>query len=28
MLVIPAATGEFEAAVSKEGQAREHALLA
>jgi elongation factor 1-alpha len=28
MLVIPAATGEFEAAISKEGQAREHALLA
>ena len=28
MLVIPAATGEFEAAVSKDGQAREHALLA
>jgi elongation factor 1-alpha len=28
MLVIPAAGGEFEAAISKEGQAREHALLA
>eukprot|EP00727_Mastigamoeba_balamuthi_P002664 m51a1_g12395 putative elongation factor 1 alpha (455) ;mRNA; r:674734-676439 len=28
ILVIPAATGEFEAAISKNGQAREHALLA
>jgi len=28
LLVIPAAQGEFEAAISKEGQAREHALLA
>jgi elongation factor 1-alpha len=28
ILVVPAATGEFEAAVSKNGQAREHALLA
>jgi elongation factor 1-alpha len=28
MLVIPAAGGEFEAAFSKEGQGREHALLA
>jgi elongation factor 1-alpha len=28
ILVIPAATGEFEAAMSKDGQAREHALLA
>ena len=28
MLCIPAAGGEFEAAISKEGQAREHALLA
>lgn len=28
MLVVPAATGEFEAAISKDGQAREHALLA
>jgi elongation factor 1-alpha len=28
ILVIPAATGEFEAAISTNGQAREHALLA
>jgi len=28
ILVIPAATGEFEAAISPNGQAREHALLA
>jgi len=28
LLVIPAGKGEFEAAISKEGQAREHALLA
>ena len=28
MLCIPAAGGEFEAAISKDGQAREHALLA
>ena len=28
LLVIPAAQGEFEAAISKDGQAREHALLA
>jgi len=28
MLVVPAATGEFEAGISKEGQTREHALLA
>jgi elongation factor 1-alpha len=28
MLVVPAAGGEFEAAISKDGQAREHALLA
>eukprot|EP00695_Tsukubamonas_globosa_P003622 TRINITY_DN73_c0_g1_i1.p2 TRINITY_DN73_c0_g1~~TRINITY_DN73_c0_g1_i1.p2 ORF type:complete len:449 (-),score=270.35 TRINITY_DN73_c0_g1_i1:63-1409(-) len=28
ILVIPASTGEFEAAFSKEGQGREHALLA
>lgn len=28
ILVVPAGTGEFEAAISKEGQAREHALLA
>jgi elongation factor 1-alpha len=28
ILVIPAATGEFEAGISKEGQTREHALLA
>jgi elongation factor 1-alpha len=28
ILVIPAPTGEFEAAISKNGQAREHALLA
>ena len=28
MLVCPAATGEFEAGISKDGQTREHALLA
>src|SRR5690606_23487323 len=28
LLVIPAAKGEFESSISKEGQAREHALLA
>jgi elongation factor 1-alpha len=28
LLIIPACTGEFEAAISKNGQAREHALLA
>nr|AAD03711.1 elongation translation factor 1 alpha [Cyanophora paradoxa] len=28
VLVIPAATGEFEAGISKDGQTREHALLA
>jgi elongation factor 1-alpha len=28
VLVVPAATGEFEAGISKEGQTREHALLA
>jgi elongation factor 1-alpha len=28
MLVVPAATGEFEAGISKDGQTREHALLA
>ena len=28
LLVVPAATGEFEAGISKDGQTREHALLA
>lgn len=28
ILIVPAAKGEFEAAISKEGQAREHSLLA
>merc|ERR1712072_426266 len=28
ILVVPAGTGEFEAGISKEGQTREHALLA